>query len=299
MTSPFDSAWALLKASTVQTQLNTPSLDYTPENALAQRMWNKQKDENNPIRMPEMSERLKDKIKNKITAPADFEDPIADEIEAEQRHRKTLDKKNQFKQMLNNYIPRLENERGQYKVKVGPRDIGEVSTTTAEENAPQDNWTSLDEGSIADDAQRQGLYGRALQGIINDAGSLTSYARNENSQPFHEQFNPINATKRTNDLGSNEYPVPYRYTLASPIERNDAVTYTAKPPKETPRGFGDLQYETGALPVYQTPIEPPKPYWQELAEIQQQQHGQKPSQQQTLAPHTYIPTPGGVTYGRR
>ena len=271
MANPFDSAWALLKWTRVedkmQRRLDTPSARHLPDFF--------------------------------ASGPTIFRDPVRLEMEAEKRHRKLLDAKDRFKQQLNQHIPRLEHQGGKYGVKVGPRDVGLVATTTAERDDPQNNWTSLDEGKIADDAQRQGLYGRALQGIINDAGSLTSYARNENSQPFHEQFNPINATKRTDDLGSNEDPVTNRYTLASPIERNDAVTYTAKPPKETPRGFGDLQYETGALPVYQTPIEPPKPYWQELAEIQQQQHGQKPAQQQTLGQYTYIPTPGGVTYGRR
>lgn len=265
MSNPFDSAWVLLKA-TMQRRLDTPSARDLPDFF--------------------------------ARGPSMWKDPVKLEMEAEKRHRKLLNNKDRFKQMLNNYIPRLENQEGSYGVKVGPRDVGKVGTTTAERDDPQNNWTSLDEGEIADYAQRQGLYGRALQGIINDAGSLTSYARNENSQPFHEQFNPINATKRTDDLGSNEYPVPNRFTLASPIERNDAVTYTAKPPKETPRGWGDLQYETGALPVYQAPVEPPKTYWQELAEIQQQQHGQKPPQQQTLGQYAYIPTPGGVTYGR-
>jgi len=257
MTNPFDSAWVLLKA-TMQRRLDTPSARH-----------------------------LHDFFAN---GPTIIRDPVKLEMEAEQRHRKLLDAKDRFKQQLNQHIPRLEHQEGKYGVKVGPRDVGLIATTTAERDNPQNNWTSLDEGKIADDAQRQGLYGRALQGIINDAGSLTSYARNENSQPFHEQFNPINATKRIDDLGSNEYPVPNRFTLASPIERNDAVTYTAKPPKETPREFGDLQYDTGALPVYQAPVEPPKPYWQELAEIQQQ-HGQKPPQQQTLDQY-------GVPYDR-
>jgi hypothetical protein len=255
MASPFDSAWVLLKA-TMQTRLDPLSwLSYTRD-------------------LPD------------FFANATVRDPVRLEMEAEQRHRKLLDAKDRFKQQLNQHIPRLEHQGGKYGVKVGPRDVGLVSTTTAERDDPQNNWTSLDEGKIADDAQRQGLYGRALQGIINDAGSLTSYARNENSQPFHEQFNPINATKRTDDLGSNEDPVTNRYTLASPIERNDAVTYTAKPPKETPRGFGDLQYETGALPVYQVP--PGTPY-----------DGRWEGQQQTLGQYTHIPTPGGVTYGRR
>jgi len=300
MTSPFDSAWALLKAPTFQSQLNTPSLDgvqsYSGVPGIGERMWYKRKDAKNPIRLPEQPKHLRDGVNRGFLKPEVFHDYITEEMKAEQRHRKLLDAKDRFKQQLNQHIPRLEHQRGSYGVKVGPRDVGLVSTTTAERDDPQNNWTSLDEGKIADDAQRQGLYGRALRGIINDAGNLTSYARNRNSQPFHEQFNPINATKRINDIDGNQNFVANRFT---PFRRNDSVTYTAKPPKETPRGFGDLQYDTGALPVYQTPIEPPKPYWQELAEIQQQQHGQKPAQQQTLDQYTYIPTPGGVTYGRR
>lgn len=244
MTSPFDSAWILLKA-TMQRRLDTPSARDLPDFF--------------------------------ASGPTIFRDPVKLEMEAEQRHRKLLDAKDRFKQQLNQNIPYLRlDELGNYDVTVGdhiePGLIhGKVGTTTAERDDPQNNWTSLDEGKIADYAQRQGLYGRALQGIINDAGSLTSYARNENSQPFHEQFNPVSATKKIEDSG---------------IERNDVFTYTAKPPKETPRGWGDLQYETGALPVYQVP--PGTPY-----------NERREGQQQTLGQYTYIPTPGGVTYGRR
>jgi len=238
MSNPFDSAWDLLKA-TMQRRLDTPSA-YDLHDFFA-------------------------------GGPSVWKDPVKLEMEAEQRHRKLLDAKDRLKEGLNRHIPRLEHQRGLYGVKVGPRDVGLVSTTTAERDNPQNNWTSLDEGKIADYAQRQGLYGRALQGIINDAGNLTSYSRNENSQPFHEQFNPVNATKKIEDLGT---------------QINDAITYTAKPPKETPRGWGDLQYDTGALPVYQVP--PGTPY-----------NERREGQQQTLGQYTYIPTPGGVTYGRR
>jgi len=247
MSNPFDSAWALLKWTRVedkmQRRLDTPSARH-----------------------------LHDFF---ASGPTILRDPVRLEMEAEQRHRKLLDAKDRFKQQLNQHIPRLEHQGGGYGVKVGPRDVGLVSTTTAERDDPQNNWTSLDEGKIADYAQRQGLYGRALQGIINDAGNLTSYSRNENSQPFHEQFNPVNATKKIEDLGT---------------QINDAITYTAKPPKETPRGWGDLQYDTGALPVYQTRFDEGNtdiPFFD------------RTGQQQTLGQYTYIPTPGGVTYGRR
>jgi len=285
---PFDLAWILLKASTVQTQLNTPSLDSANHNALAERAWRKRKDANEPIRVPEQPKHLRDLVNRGILRPQVFEDPIADEMRAEQRHRKLLDAKDRFKQQLNQHIPRLEHQGGKYGVKVGPRDVGLVSTTTAERDDPQNNWTSLDEGKIADDAQRQGLYGRALQGIINDAGSLTSYSRNKNSQPFHEQFNPPNATKKITQAGSFD----------DNLEEHDAHEYTAKPPQETPRGFNDLQYDTGAMPVFQEPLQTPygdAGYMDGDYLAYLRNHRQ---QQQTLAQHTYIPTPGGVTYGR-
>jgi hypothetical protein len=284
MTKPFDSAWALLKASTVQTQLNTPSVDNKPENALAQRIWYKRKDANNPIRMPELSERLKNKIKNKTTTPADFEDPIADGLRAERWRRKKLDKKEQFKQQLNQYIPRLSKTpisqtEDRYNVKVGPKLAGRISVEPSLNDPlfPQFNYGSISQSELDEPARRQGLYSRALQSIIDDTGKLRSHERNINSQPFHEQFNPVNAIKRTPDVN---------------FGMSDNIDYIAKPPKETPREFGDLQYDTGALPLYQPRIEPPKPYWQELAEIQQQQHGQKPAQQQTLDQY-------GVPYDRQ
>ena len=279
---PFDLAWILLKASTVQTQLNTPSLDGANHNALAERAWQKRKDANEPIRIPVPSGHVQETVALHNASRGQVYDPIADEMRAEQRHRKLLDNKDRFKQVLNNYIPRLESQShlsgSNYEVKVGPHNVGHISTTGAERDDPQNNWTSLDEGKIADYAQRQGLYGRALQGIINDAGSLTSYSRNKNSQPFHEQFEPPNATKQITQAGD----------FGDNLEDHDSHEYTAKPPQETPRGFNDLQYDTGAMPVFdwRREAEDPIYHFDGLT-------------QQTLAPHTYIPTPGGVTYGRR
>jgi len=275
---PFNLAWALLKG--VQTQLNTPSLDGANHNALAERAWRKRRDANEPIRVPAQPKHVQEMVALGNARPEHFHDEIEDDIKAEQRHRKLLDNKDRFKQVLNNYIPRLERrgagDGNDYYVKVGPRSVGRVSTTGAERDDPQNNWTSLDSGAIHEVAQRQGLYGRALQGIINDAGSLTSYSRNKMSQPFHEQFNPPNTTKKITQAGSFD----------DNLEDHDAHEYTAKPPQETPRGFNDLQYDTGAMPVFQEPLQTP---YDERRE----------GQQQTLAPHTYIPTPGGVTYGRR
>ena len=250
---PFDLAWALLKG--VQTQLNTPSLDGANHNALAERAWRKRRDANEPIRVPAQPEHVQEMVALGNARPEHFHDEIEDDIKAEQRHRKLLDNKDRFKQVLNNYIPRLERQahisendvESIYNVKVGPRSVGRVHTTGVKRDDPQNNWTSLDNGAINDFAQRQGLYGRALQGIINDAGSLTSYSRNKNSQPFHEQFEPPNATKQITQAGD----------FGDNLEDHDSHEYTAKPPQETPRGFNDLQYDTGAMPVFQEPLQTP------------------------------------------
>ena len=160
-----------------------------------------------------------------------------DRLEAK-RDRKLLDDKANFKQELNQHVPRLhqndqeDSGRKKYTVDVGPRSVGWVDVVNG------GSLTTVGEGKVNPNAQRQGLYGRALQGIINDAGNLTSYERNENSQPFHEQFNPPNATKEIK--GGDMSFVNY----------NDIHQYTAKPPQETPREFGDLQYDTGAMPVF-------------------------------------------------
>ena len=260
MTNPFDSAWALLKG--IQSQLNTPSLDGANHNALAERAWRKRKDANEPIRVPAQPEHVQEMVALGNASPEHFHDEIEDDIKAEQRHRKLLDNKDRFKQVLNNYIPRLEKRphfseqstmpsANDYYVKVGPRSVGRVNTTGAERDDPQNNWTSLDSGAINDFAQRQGLYGRALQGVINDAGSLTSYSRNRMSQPFHEQFNPPNATKEITQAGDVE----------DKLEDHDTHEYTAKPPQETPRGFNDLQYDTGAMPVFDSRREAEDPIY--------------------------------------
>ena len=285
MTNPFDSAWALLKASTVQTQLNTPSLDgvqsYSGVPGIGERMWYKRKDAKNPIRVPEQPKHVRDRVKRGIAEPDDFYDEIADEMQAEQRHRKALDEKERFKEQLNQYIPRLTKKPinqadDRYDVKVGPSLAGRISIEPPLNDPlyPQFNHGSISQSELFPHAQRHGLYSRALQSIIDDTGKLRSEQRNINSQPFHEQFNPVNAIKRT---PGDSYGM------------SDNIDYIAKPPKETPRGFGDLQYDTGALPLYQEP-NTPTPYTRTPY---------NDTQQQTLAQYTHIPVPGGVTYGRR
>ena len=245
MASPFDSAWVLLKA-TMQRRLDPLSwLSYTRD-------------------LPD------------FFANATVRDPVRLEMEAEQRHRKELDKKEQFKQQLNQYIPRLSKTpisqtEDRYNVKVGPKLAGRISVEPPLNGPlfPQFNHGSIIQSELVQPARRQGLYGRALQSIIDDTGKLRSQERNINSQPFHEQFNPVNAIKRTTDVN---------------FGRSGNIDYIANPPKETPREFGDLRYDTGALPLYQEP-NTRTPY--------------SNAQQQTLDQYTYIPVPGGVTYGRR
>ena len=280
MSSPFDSAWAFLKAPTFQSQLNTPSLDSVQSHSgvpgIGERMWYKQKHAKNPIRLPEQPKHLRDGVNRGFLKPEVFDDNIEDEIRAEQRHRKALDKKEQFKQQLNQYIPRLSKTpisqtEDRYNVKVGPKLAGRISVEPPLNDPlfPQFNHGSIIQSELVQPARRQGLYGRALQSIIDDTGKLRSQERNINSQPFHEQFNPVNAIKRTPDVN---------------FGRSGNIDYIANPPKETPREFGDLRYDTGALPLYQEP-NTRTPY--------------SNAQQQTLDQYTYIPVPGGVTYGRR
>lgn len=97
-------------------------------------------------------------------------------------------------------------------------------------------------GEVLPAYQRLGLYGKTLQGIINEREVLHSTNRNQNSQPFHQQFNPPNTGKH---LDGRE------------LNRNATYTYRAFPPQETPENWGALEYDTGALPIYQE--KPPVP----------------------------------------
>ena len=104
MTNPFDLAWVLLKA-TMQRRLDTPSARDLPDFF--------------------------------ASGPTIFRDPVKSEMEAEQRHRKLLDAKDRFKQQLNQHIPRLDvQDEWNYQVKVGPRYVGKVGVSTAEQDDP-------------------------------------------------------------------------------------------------------------------------------------------------------------------
>ena len=284
MSNPFDLAWALLKAPTFQSQLNTPSLDGVQSHSgvpgIGERVWYKRKDAKNPIRVPQQPQALLNLLAAGGITADDLEDPIENEIRAEQRHRKALDKKERFRQQMNQYIPRLTKDpmsqaEDRYQVTVGPYRAGKIFVNPPIDD-PNFNYADISSSEIYPYAQRLGLYGRALQSIIDNTGKLRSYNRNINSQPFHQQFKPVNAIKTIEPIEPSKGHITNDFL--------DIHEYIAKPPKETPREFGDLQYDTGALPLYQEP-NTRTPY--------------SNTQQQTLGQYTYIPTPGGVTYGRR
>ena len=273
MANPFDSAWDLLKASTVQTQLNTPSLE-------GRRMPS-----SSPIRVPQQPQALLNLLAAGEISADDLEDPIANEMRAEQRHRKALDKKERFRQQMNQYIPRLtktpmSQAEDRYQVTVGPYRAGKIFVNPPVDD-PNFNHGDISSSEIYPYAQRLGLYGRALQSIIDDTGKLRSYNRNINSQPFHQQFKPVNAIKTIEPIEPNEGHITNDFL--------DIHEYTAKPPKETPREFGDLQYDTGALPLYPN-IDSIDPTIYTRPTTQ--------TQQQTLDQYTHIPVPGGVSYTR-
>jgi len=140
-----------------------------------------------------------------------------------------------------------------YHMMAGNKKIGQVGVDrNALDGMPhmegETDEYNIGNSSVEREYQRQGLYGRALQGIINDTGNLSSNARNANSHPFHTQFNPpgVDKTQEEND--------PKWYD-----EHRVAVKYNQQPAKETPRDWGDLQYDTGAMPVIEDkgPLQPP------------------------------------------
>lgn len=147
----------------------------------------------------------------------------------------------------------LDNTGISYHMMAGNKNIGHVGVErNALDGMPhiegEDDEHTIGNGEVNNEYQRQGVYGRALQGIINDVGSLSSNSRNENSQPFHEQFNPPNVTRGQMPFDPKWYDV-----------NRQKVNYTQQPPKETPRDWGALQYDTGAMPVLDNkgPLQPP------------------------------------------
>lgn len=157
------------------------------------------------------------------------------------RQRDERDMKDAREEAKNNLIdnpPKLVRDEGgiygngSYKVNVGDKNVGIVQVRPRR----RDGGVSIGAGEIHPDYQRQGLYGRALQAIMAEHGSVTSYNRNSNSGPFHEQFNPPHAKKEVNPSHDGN-------TLHSHVK------YTHKPPEPIP-GWGGLTPDTGALPIY-------------------------------------------------
>ena len=163
------------------------------------------------------------------------------------------------------YLRRVKlNNGANYHMMAGNKKIGQVNIDrNAEAGMPviegEDDEHDIGNSEVNPEYQRQGVYGRALQGIINDVGTLSSTNRNENSQPFHQQFNPPNTEKKLEPYYGEFDDNIETANLFNPEETNRAHIYTQQPPKETPRDWGALQYDTGAMPVLDDkgPLQPP------------------------------------------
>ena len=170
------------------------------------------------------------------------------ELEKKEAARKLADQREKAREHLQQNPPHLRrvqlNNGMTYHMMAGNKKIGQVGVDEHSNKGwavgnkeLADNYT-IGNSEVDPEYQRQGLYGRALQGIINNTGSLSSNARNENSQPFHEQFNPPNVTRAQMPFDPKWYDV-----------NRQRVNYIQQPAKETPRDWGALQYDTGAMPV--------------------------------------------------
>ena len=164
---------------------------------------------------------------------------VEDEVNRNNNTRRFTDKREAAKLHLRDNPPRLERDEGisadgnLYNIMSGNKDLGSVGVTERGD---------VGYGEIKPVYQRQGLYGKTLQAIINERDILTSGNRNQNSQPFHQQFNPPNTGK---------------HVSGGDLDQNAKYTYRALPPQETPDNWGALEYDTGALPIYQE--KPPVP----------------------------------------
>jgi hypothetical protein len=176
------------------------------------------------------------------------DEPSRHDIEMQNAGRRLADQKEKARAHLNQYPPRLyrqkDSDGANYAMMAGDKNLGNVSIDGSE------GRNGIGYGEVNRPYQRQGLYGSALQGIINDTGSLSSTARNRQSGPFHEQFNPPNVKRQR---GGNYEPID-----AATFELGNGgaydyseINYTQLPAKETPRDWGDLQYDTGAMPVFE------------------------------------------------
>jgi len=177
--------------------------------------------------------------------------------------RKLADQREKARAHLQQNPPHLRrvqlNDGMTYHMMAGNKKIGQVGVgRNTFDSMPhiegEADKYDIGSGEVNRPYQRQGLYGRALQGIINDVGSLSSTGRNSESGPFHEQFNPPNVDMRRLHREYDNDFFQGRLDLRDPI-----INYTQRPPKETPRDWGALQYDTGAMPVLDDkgPLQPP------------------------------------------
>ena len=190
------------------------------------------------------------------------------ELEKKEAARKLADQREKARAHLQQnpaYLRRTQLDDGiSYHMMAGNKNIGHVGVErNAEAGMPviegEDDEHDIGNSEVNPEYQRQGVYGRALQGIINDVGTLSSTNRNENSQPFHQQFNPPNTEKKLQPYYGEFDDNIETANLFNPEETNRAHIYTQQPQKETPRDWGALQYDTGAMPVLDNngPLQPP------------------------------------------
>jgi len=196
-------------------------------------------------KLKEMNRRIAEN-KNKPYRLGSNSHQVDQEVNRNNNIRRFKDQQEAAKLHLQNNPPRLERDEGisadgnLYNIMSGNKDLGNVGI---------DDTGGIGYGEVKPTYQRQGLYGKTLQAIINERNVLHSTGnRNQNSQPFHEQFNPPNTGKHvTGYLGGNHLPHD---------NGTDRHTYRALPPEETPENWGALEYDTGALPIYQQkPVE--------------------------------------------
>lgn len=98
------------------------------------------------------------------------------------------------------------------------------------------NIFSLD-GSTPALHQRQGYYGKLMQGLLNAGINVLSNNRNDESQPFHEKFQENLTPNLQIEIGSN----PYR--------KNVTPYYYSRKPIATFADSDLAQRDYGALPI--------------------------------------------------
>lgn len=205
----------------------------------------------NPVignaKLKEMNRRIAEN-KNKPYRLGSNSHQVDQEVNRNNNIRRFKDQQAAAKLHLRDNPPRLErggyDESGGnlYNIMSGYEEIGHVGIDEMD--------GGIGYGEVKPAYQRQGLYGKTLQAIINERNILHSSNRNHNSQPFHEQFNPPNTGKHVINRNTGER-IDNAYESSNFSNGMDRYTYRAFPPQETPENWGALEYDTGALPIYQ------------------------------------------------